>query len=374
MKNRIFTCGIAMMLGFMCCSYSTKSEVQLLQRGVNLSHWFSQTRLSDFPPLAATAEDMKLIRSLGLDHIRLPVDPVRLWEFPGDGPLNADTLQQMDDAIRLALDHGLNVVVDMHPRPDFKGKLENDPEFFNSFLKFWTVLAAHLTQYDTGRLALEILNEPIVEDPLKWQAMAGELHGAIRKAAPKHTIIIGGGEWSNVAALRRLVPPADPNLVYTFHFYDPHLFTHQGAKWGSPEWVLLKGIPYPLSAQRGAEILEGVSDESAREALQEHIAEQWDAEKINGQISGVASWAQEHGVTIWCGEFGVYRPYANSVDRARYLRDVRATLDRHGIGWALWDYQGSFSLVEKEEPGAPAKVDRPIAEALGLFIPGGGSK
>ncbi len=355
---------VVVVLGFICCGCSTKSEVQPLKRGVNLSHWFSQTRLPDYPPVPVTADDMALIRSVGLDHVRLPVDPVRLRRFPGKEPLNPEALQQVDAAIRLALDHGLNVVVDMHPRPDFKEQLENDPEFFKSFVGFWEMLAAHLAQYDVARVALEILNEPMVRDLEKWQVMVGELHGAVRRAAPKHTIIIGGGEWSSTEVLRRLVPVDDPNVVYTFHFYDPHVFTHQGARWGEPAWLTLKGVPYPLEKGQGSEMLQAISDTETREVLQNHTDQQWNAEKIKGRVSGVAAWAEEHGVAIWCGEFGVYRPYADSMDRARYLRDLRMALEHCGIGWAMWDYKGSFSLLE--EGSTPSKVDEPIAEALGL--------
>jgi hypothetical protein len=309
---------------------------------------------------------MKLIHSLGLDHLRLPVDPIRLWEFPGSGPFKPDVLQQMDDAIQLALDHSLNVVVDMHPRPDFKGQLENDPATFQSFLEFWQQLATHLARYDASHLALEILNEPMVGDPEKWQTMVNELHGVIRKAAPKHTIIIGGGEWSNTEMLCQLVPVDDPNVVYTFHFYEPHVFTHQGAGWGEPAWLQLKGVPYPLGKEQGGNMLQGISNEVAREVLQDHIDQQWDAKKIKGRLDEAAAWAEQHDVALWCGEFGVYRPFANPVDRARYLLDVRTALERYGIGWTLWDYQGTFSLVQKEGPGTPAKVEGPIAEALGL--------
>ena len=335
-----------------------------MKRGVNLSHWFSQTRLPDYPPNAATAEDMQLIHSLGLDHIRLPVDPVRLWEFPGDGPLKPDALRQMDAAIQLALDHDLNVVVDMHPRPDFKEQLENDPATFQSFLKMWKELATHLAQYDADRLALEILNEPMVKDLEKWQTMVEQLHGAIRRAAPKHTIIIGGGEWSSTEMLCHLVPVDDPNVVYTFHFYEPHVFTHQGTGWGEPAWVKLKGVPYPLEKEQGVKMLEGISDDDARAVFRDHIDQQWDAGKIKDRLGGAAAWAEEHGVAIWCGEFGVYRTYANPVDRARYLQDLRMALEHCGIGWAMWDYKGSFSLLE--EGSTPSKVDEPIAEALGL--------
>ena len=107
-----------------------------------------------------------------------------------------------------------------------------------------------------------------------------------------------------------------------------------------------------------------ISDEDARAVFQDHIDQQWDAGKIKDRLGGAAAWAEKHGVAIGCGEFGVYRTYANPVDRARYLRDIRMALEHYGIGWTQWDYKGSFSLLE--EGTTSPKVDEPIAEALGL--------
>ena len=365
MKKKILLGGLVMVVSIVCC----RAEVGIapLQRGVNLSHWFSQTYLPTYPPKPVTAEDMQLIRSAGFDHIRLPVDPVRLQAPADESALDVALLEPIDAAIQLALDHGLNVVVDMHPHPSFKEKLQNDPVSFESFLIFWEQLARHFAQYDPRRVALEMLNEPLVEDPAQWQSMANRLHAAIRKGAPNHTIVVGGGEWSDVAAMCQLVPMADANTRYTFHFYAPHLFTHQGAGWGEPEWKLLTCIPYPLSPTVGSNLLAKASNPLAHEALAEHLSEGWNAEKIDREIGKAAAWAKEHGVSIGCGEFGVYRAFAAPQDRARYLHDVRISMERHGIAWTMWDYKGGFSLIEKET-GSP-KIDPLIGQALGLSSP-----
>jgi endoglucanase len=364
MRRRFLIWGFAMTVAVV--SYGEELAMQPPLRGINLSHWFSQYSLPEHPSKPVSTEDMKLIRKLGLDHIRLLVDPARLWDFSGHGPLNSKFLQQVDAAIQLALDHDLNVIVDMHPRPDFKKRLESEPGFYRSFLTCWEELAAHLAQHDSRRLALEILNEPTIKNPRHWQTMVNELHAVIRAAAPEHTIVIGGGEWSGIEPLCELVPVEDSNTFYTFHFYDPHIFTHQGAIWGNAEWPFLKHIPYPLSCEKGKTLLTDISNKPARKALKAHIAQNWNAEKLQEHIATAAAWATEHGVTIWCGEFGVYQTYSDPTDRARYLTDIRTTFENHGIGWAMWDYQGSFSLVEKQAPGSPAAVDRAVTYALGL--------
>jgi hypothetical protein len=72
----------------------------------------------------------------------------------------------------------------------------------------------------------------------------------------------------------------------------------------------------------------------------------------------------QHKVPVWCGEFGVFRTYAEPAARARWLHDMRVALEAHNIGWSMWDYQGGFALVTKAN--GKTLVDPPIAAALGL--------
>src|SRR5262249_57626810 len=63
------------------------APVPALRRGLNLSHWFAQTRNAQshsYEPLAGptTAADVALIRRLGFDHVRLTVDPAPLLSSP----------------------------------------------------------------------------------------------------------------------------------------------------------------------------------------------------------------------------------------------------------------------------------------------------
>jgi len=90
----------------------------------------------------------------------------------------------------------------------------------------------------------------------------------------------------------------------------------------------------------------------------------WDAMRIDADITQVAEWAQHNQVPVVCNEFGVYRAYADPNDRAAWIRDVRTTLERHGMGWTLWDYSGSFGVVTKKD--GRSVPDEATLRALGL--------
>ena len=65
-----------------------------------------------------------------------------------------------------------------------------------------------------------------------------------------------------------------------------------------------------------------------------------------------------------CNEFGVYRAYADPQDRAAWIHDVRTALERHGMGWTMWDYSGSFGVVVKKD--GRSVPDEVTLRALGL--------
>jgi len=80
----------------------------------------------------------------------------------------------------------------------------------------------------------------------------------------------------------------------------------------------------------------------------------------------VADWAKEHNVSVVCNEFGVYR-HAQPQDRNAWIKDVRTSLERHNIGWAMWDFSDSFGVAIKKD--GRAVLDEETARALGIRMP-----
>jgi aryl-phospho-beta-D-glucosidase BglC (GH1 family) len=342
-----------------------------LQNGVNLSEWFAQV----YDPKGytkehfqswATSEDIALIKSLGFDHVRLSINPAPMFNATKPSQIPAEYLSNVDAAAKMILDHGLAVIIDIHPDDPFKAQFKDDV-FVQKFADFWRVLAQHYSTWDPDRVFLEILNEPEVEDEYRWYGIQVRLASAIRQGAPEHTMIASGAKWSNDDELVMVEPLRDPNVIYNFHFYFPHLFTHQGATWGVYYWQWVKGLSYPSNAESAARAAAGVPDPKDRLAVIRYGYEHWEAARIDAEISQAAEWARKYGVSLTCNEFGVYREYADPRDRAAWLGDVRTSLERHGIGWTVWDYSGSFGVITKAN--GRATPDDQVLKALGLHKP-----
>jgi len=193
-----------------------------------------------------------------------------------------------------------------------------------------------------------------------------KLANAIREGAPQHTIIAAGARWSDDDDLLFLEPLRDPNVIYNFHFYEPHLFTHQGSTWAVSFWHFIHGLSYPSDPASAAAAAANVPEAKDRLQVIRYGMDHWDATRIDTEIEQVEQWARQRGLAITCNEFGVYRK-VDPADRARWLTDVRTALEKHGMGWAMWDYSGGFGVVTKQ--GGKTVVDESTVKALGLKMP-----
>src|SRR5882672_515022 len=113
-----------------------------LRRGINASEWFAQVYdkrgyTREHFQNWTTAEDIALTKSMGFDHVRLSVNPQPM--MPGHRPdeISAEYFGYLDAAIKLILDQGMAVVIDLHPESDFKARLAKDDSFVQEFADFW---------------------------------------------------------------------------------------------------------------------------------------------------------------------------------------------------------------------------------------------
>ncbi len=343
-----------------------------LRRGINLSDWLMA---GGNPPAiteqhfdaAITDHDLALIRSMGFDYVRLCVDPAPMFQRGHADEIPPEYLGYLDTAVKMILAHGLAVDLDIHASDKFKEQLATDDTFAEEFTDFWRGLARHFASSDPNLVFFEILNEPELRDRYRWYGIETEVANAIREEAPRHTIIATGARWSDDDDLVFMDPLRDRNVIYNFHFYESHIFTHQGATWSENYFHFLKGVPYPSTPENVQAAAMEVPDPAHRLAVIRYGMDRWNAQRIDADIAQVADWASHWGVPVICNEFGVYRKNADPHDRAAWIHDVRTSLEKHKIGWAMWDYDGGFGVVTK--PSGQPLPDPVTVRALGLTLP-----
>jgi hypothetical protein len=374
-----------------------------LHRGVNAFPWFQLTReypapRRDYawPPFQPTrpiptGRDLATLRAAGFDFLRLPVDPGPFLAAP---PAQRRALvDQLIAAVRLCLAHDLSVVVNVQANagthywtPARMTASTNAPEF-PAYLGFVGELAGRLPQ---TRVALEPINEPIGACGAKATAeVRAALLTTARKAAPDLTLVASGGCGGLVQGLGDFDPASVAGfapLLYTFHFYEPYLFTHQGAPWmGERLYHTLTGVPWPgpegsyasTMAETRARIdatLDGGERAAVLAETEKVMKVYFDAEPgrpfIDGYLGAAAAWAKRHGISsdrVLMGEFGALRKDsryfgARASDRARYIRDVRESAEAFGFPWAFWCLFDGMGLMDE----TTRALDPAMVAALGL--------
>lgn len=340
-----------------------------LSKGANICRWFrypandSDAHFGDY----IWDSEAQAIRRIGLRHVRLCISPQVIYDpaNPSVPILRAQAF--IDRAIERFHRADLAVMVDIH-NEDQKRIMDN-AEWREGFVAFWGAYAKHLSKFDPEKTFLEIVNEPVFDGREgEWYALQKRLASTIRASAPKHTIVATGANWGGVAGLQKLEPLDDRNVVYSFHFYDPFPFTHQGATWTSEEMKVIRDVPYPSSPELVAPLLSSLTDAKARGTVEWYGNERWGRTKMAESLGRALNWGKLHKVPLYCGEFGVYPVVAPAESRARWFKDMGEILAESGAGWAVWGWDEGFGLSRSMRDGKLV-VDPVVAKSLGLSLP-----
>lgn len=227
------------------------------------------------------------------------------------------------------------------------------------------------------------------------------MHRAIRSSNPDIAVIWSGAKSADLSGLYSVQPErfADDNIFWTFHYYAPHPFTHQGVQTSQSNMLhyrYLSDIPYPANlgnAHLLQEILEHnlLIDQSldaagrarfqnkAMNVINAYMRTDFGPKNIRQDFDKVSEWANQNKIPaerIFLGEFGVARRAQGGNGPATrhrniWLREVRLAAEVHGFGWAIWDInQPQMGIVHKRNT---PDFDKGILAALGLTNPNSGT-
>jgi hypothetical protein len=186
-------------------------------------------------PYSQVLEKLQAFKDAGMSAVR--------WSlFRDPNQANVDTVAQwrqwIDEQMQLVstvvpkfTELGLYMILDLHTPPGGEARIWRDPIWQAELVNTWKTIAQCCVLQPNIPL-YDLLNEPLPPNPAQWNTLAKTVISAIRAIEPGKWISLQSkGAAGNFLTFMEYIP----NVIYSFHFYDPSKFTYQG--------VPLPGMP-----------------------------------------------------------------------------------------------------------------------------------
>ncbi len=225
-------------------------------------------------------------------------------------------LDDTDRAVEACEKYGIHMLLDLHCAPG--GRAANgvnrmflERRYQDKFIEVWQMLAQRYRGRDII-YAYDLINEPSEptlppEGLLSWCELAILTTKRIREIDPDKPIVYEPGPWGRCDGFDDLEPLNLPSVIYSFHMYQPHDFTHQfQLKDRFPD-----GLRYP-----------GEID-----------GQMWDRDRLRRSMRPAIDFANDFGVPMYVGEFSAIR-WAPDESAYRYLKDLIEIFEEEGWDWS----------------------------------------
>jgi len=295
-------------------------------RGFNLQYFCHDK--SDCVPVE---DDFRWIADLGFDFIRLPT-MYTLWVDDDPFTVKEDVLGRIDETVALGDKYGLHTCLNFHTAPGYRCSrgwkdpfgldLWKDARALEAFCFHWQLFANRYKGTPSEKLSFNLVNEP---PRPSGDGMTRTDHervirtavGSIRSIDSERLILA-----DEVDELNGTMPElADLGIAQACRGYVPGSVSHYGATWGrsrddpEPTW--------PSTLKNG---------------------DYWDRTRLTEYYEPWAALIRQ-GVGVFCGECGCFNKTPHGVFLA-WFEDVMQILKAHGIGYALWNFRGSFGILD----------------------------
>lgn len=314
-------------------------------KGFNLLDFFSPD--PDTSRNGSTEEDFKWMSDWGFDFVRIPMAYPSYLDFDRSRNITPDevyrideaAVEQVDQLVQTAHQFNLHVSLNLHRAPGYcinagfhePFNLWKDREAQEAFYWHWKMWAGRYKEIPREKISFDLLNEPAMIEDMNDQhssktLVPGDLYARVAEEAasaiweenPDHLVIADGNQVGTMVIDEITHLP----IAQSCRGYYPHIISHYKAPWAMTDIDNLPPLKYP--GQVGDQYL-------SREMLEEFYA----------------PWIQlaQSGTGVHCGECGCYNKTPHDVFLA-WFGDVMDILSSHEIGFALWNFRGSFGILD----------------------------
>jgi aryl-phospho-beta-D-glucosidase BglC (GH1 family) len=314
--------------------------------GANLGHWISQYGKQSHEHFTSyiVESDIKRINEWGMDHVRVPVDYFIFEDDGNPGVYMEDGLIYIDNCLSWCKKYGVNMIIDLHHAPGFffgngdKNNLMENRDMQTRYINIWKFFSQRYIN-EGDNLEFELLNELVAKDVSPWNDLWQRTAAAIHAINPARKIVVGGNNWNAVTALKNLTVSDNPNILYTFHMYQPMIFTHQRASWMEDTRKYTTPVEYPFNWDDHTAFWNGNIPETAKGVVAKDY--------IRKTLQPAAEFIEKNKRPLYCGEYGVIAN-ASVASAIRWCNDLADVLLELGIGRAVWSYRGFSNITDKD--------------------------
>ncbi len=338
-------------------------------KGFNLLDYFSPNPKNPRP--STKEEYFKWMSDWGFNFVRIPMAYPYYLKIDHEQNITPKQVRKIDrrqtDKIETLVYQAhkcnLHVSLNLHRAPGFcvnagfyePYNLWTDEQAQEDFYYHWSFWSNRFKNVSREKISFDLVNEPCTREDMNdqhskrgpvpgdiYRKVAKKALETIRKQNPDHLVIADGNNVGN-----DVIPEiADLDIGQSCRGYNPAIISHYKAPWVYKD---TENLPEPKWPGQ-------VGDQYLSRAMLEEAYKPW--------IELV-----KQGVGVHCGECGCWNKTPHNVFLA-WFKDVLEILSENGIGFALWEFAGSFGLIDSEradvayEDWYGHKLDRKLLNLL----------
>ena len=350
LKKTIAASGVMAVAGqsvlYSSCKETVKRKNKLPKwKGFNLLDFFSWN--PNRSRRQTTEDDFKWMSDWGFDFIRIPMAYPSYLDIDHSVDITPDevykikdeAIENVEQLVYMAHKYNMHVSLNLHRAPGYcinagfhePFNLWKDEEAQKAFYWHWDMWAKKFKNIPSEKISFDLLNEPAMIEDMNDQhsrktIVPGDLYARIVEEAanaiwdqnPDHLVVADGNQVGT-----KVIPEITHlPIAQSCRGYYPGIISHYKAPWSMRDIENAPPLKYP--GQVGNQYL-------SREMLEEFYAP-W-IELVNS------------GVGVHCGECGCYNKTPHDIFLA-WFGDVIDILTSNEIGFALWEFNGSFGILD----------------------------